>query len=103
MTALTAWSWEVRSVKFFPGCRHYFFQPIQRRNSDSKLPTQRFFRSQLTEKVCLRQFHEHKLEKGCLPRWRGRKRHPRTRRICFTLSMCCKCVVSAGGAERFRL
>src|SRR6266404_2430470 len=66
MTALTAWSWEVRSVKFFPGCRHYFFQPIQRRNSGSKSPTQRFFRSQLTEKACLPQFHEHKTREGLL-------------------------------------
>src|SRR5438132_12950268 len=89
MTELTAWFWAVHSAKFFPGCRHYFFRPIQLWHGDSKLPTQKFFRSQLTGKVCL-------------PRLGGRKRHPRARRICFTLSTFCKCVVSAGGTERFR-
>ena len=89
MTELTAWFWAVHSAKFFPGCRHYFFRPIQLWHGDSKLPTQKFFRSQLTGKVCL-------------PRLRGRKRHPRARRICFTLLMYCKCVVSAGGTERCR-
>src|SRR5713101_2369927 len=102
MTELTVWFWAVRSAKFFPGCRHYFFRPIQLRHGDSKLPTQKFFRSQLTGKVCLPRLRGRKRGKVCLPRLGGRKRHPRARRICFTLSTFCKCVVSAGGTERFR-